>query len=304
MPTVLATTSTFGQWQSRATALLRAAGHNLQTNPHGRRLTEDELAELLRQHRPVGLLAGTEPVTNAVLEAARGHLKVISRVGVGWDNVDREAAARLGIPVLRTEGVLSDAVAELTLGMILGALRHIPRHDRELRAGAWVKRPGGLLRGRTLGIVGFGAIGRCVAKLAAAFEPRIIYADARQISSPLGTQRALPALLAEADIVTLHASGSGRLLGPAELDLMKPGAVLVNTARGGMVDEDALAERLASEAIGCACLDVFEAEPYEGPLRQAPNAVLTPHIGSYAAEVRADMEFLAVKNLLAVLDEV
>ena len=298
MPTILATTSTFGRSCPEAAELLRAAGFALVVNPHGRKLTSAELLALLAEHRPVGLLAGTEPVSAEAVNAAKDFLRVISRVGVGWDNVDHDAAGRAGIPVRRTEGVLDAAVAELALGFMLDALRHISRHDRELRQGAWKKRLGGLLRGRLVGIVGFGAIGRRVAELVLAFGARVIFTDLQQVSSPLGQQRELADLLREADLVTLHASGSGCLIGPAELALVKPQVILVNTARGGMIDEAALAAALAEGRVGCACLDVFEAEPYTGPLVDAPNTVLTAHIGSYAAEARERMERLAVENLL------
>jgi len=298
MPTILATTSSFGSTCPEAVTLLRAAGYDLVVNPHGRKLTAAELMGLLALHKPVGLLAGTEPVTAEAIASANAYLRVISRVGVGWDNVDHDAARAAGIPVRRTEGVLDDAVAELTLGFMLDALRHISRHDRDLRQGEWKKRLGGLLRGRTVGIVGFGAIGRRVAELARAFGAQVVFTDVQQVSSPLGEQRALPELLREADIVTLHASGSGCLLGAAELALVKPGVILVNTARGGMIDEAALAAALNEGRVGCACLDVFEQEPYRGPLIHAPNTVLTAHIGSYAAEARERMERLAVENLL------
>lgn len=301
MPTILATTSSFGSASPEAVGLLRAAGYDLVVNPHGRKLTGAELMELLALHKPVGLLAGTEPVTAEAIASASAHLRVISRVGVGWDNVDHDAAKATGIPVHRTEGVLDDAVAELTLGFMLDALRHISRHDRDLRQGLWKKRLGGLMRGRCVGIVGFGAIGRRVAELVKAFGVRVVFADVQKLSSPLGEQRDLPDLLREADIVTLHASGSGCLLGAAELALVKPNVILVNTARGGMIEEAALAAALSEGRVGCACLDVFEAEPYKGPLVEAPNTVLTAHIGSYAVEAREAMERMAVENLLAEL---
>jgi len=301
MPIVLATTSSFGSACPEAVELLRATGYELVVNPHGRKLTGAELMALLAERRPVGLLAGTEPVTAEAIASAGGFLRVISRVGVGWDNVDHDAARRLGIPVRRTEGVLDDAVAELTLGFMLDALRHISRHDRDLRRGVWKKRLGGLLRGRLVGVVGFGAIGRRVAELARAFGARVVFSDVRPVDSPLGEQRALPDLLREADLVTLHASGSGCLLGAVELALVKPGVVLVNTARGGMIDEAALAAALAEGRVGCACLDVFGHEPYAGALAGLENCVLTAHIGSYAAEARERMERLAVLNLLEEL---
>jgi len=134
-------------------------------NPWGRKLSESELLDLLEKYRPVGLLAGTEAITRVVLVRARDFLRVISRVGVGWDNVDRQAAAELGILVYRTAGVLTVAVAELTLGLMLSALRSIALHDRRIRQGVWQKPMGSLLKGKLVGIIGFGAIGQGVGQL-------------------------------------------------------------------------------------------------------------------------------------------
>lgn len=177
MPIILSTTSSFGQEAPHLRQTLAQAGFTLVDNPHGRKLTEAELLALVLTHRPAGLLAGTEPVTRKVLEACRDDLRVVSRVGVGWDNVDHQAAKELGIAVLRTEGVLDQAVAELTLGMILSALRHIAAHDRDIRAGVWKKRMGRLLAGKTVGIVGYGAIGSRVGGLAAAFGAKLAFCD-------------------------------------------------------------------------------------------------------------------------------
>ncbi|MFH1913492.1 MAG: NAD(P)-dependent oxidoreductase [Pseudomonadota bacterium] len=307
MRTVLATTSSFGTAAPRAVELLRDAGFAVATNPHSRKLTESELIELLAHHRPIGLLAGTEPVTGAALAAAADHLRAVARVGVGWDNVDREAAERLGIVVSRTEGVLDQAVAELTLGMILDALRHISLHDRDIRRGVWKKRLGRLLSGKTVGVVGFGAIGRRVAGLCRAFGADVVFSDITPISditaiSAEGCRQVeLARLLELADIITLHASGNACLLGEAELACCRPGVIVVNTARGGLVDEAALAAALARGAVGCACLDVFGQEPYSGPLGDMDHTVLTAHVGSYAAEARQAMEEAAAKNLLAGL---
>jgi D-3-phosphoglycerate dehydrogenase len=302
-PVILATTSSFAQSSPAAKKLLESRGYAVATNPHGRKLTEEELRELLAKHQPKGLLAGTEPVTSAALKGAAEYLKAVSRIGVGWDNVDRDAAYELGIPVSRTVGVLDQSVAELTLGMILTALRRTALSDRRIRSGNWKKETGFLLCGKTVGIVGFGAIGQCVARLCVAFGSQVVYSDVTNVSSVLGPQLALDELLHASDIVTLHASGSEKLLGARELDLLaKPGAIVVNTARGGMIDEAALAERLRNGRIDFACLDVFEREPYQGPLAELDNTLLTPHVGSYALEARIEMEIRAAENLLADLE--
>ncbi|MCK4304490.1 MAG: phosphoglycerate dehydrogenase [Candidatus Eisenbacteria sp.] len=299
---VLATTSTFSKQSSAALELLGAEGYEAIRNPFERKLTEDELIDLLEEHRPVGLLGGTEPITRAALETAKSYLRAVSRVGVGWDNVDHAAARELGIPVSRTQGILDQAVAELTVGMILAALRRIAHQDRRIRSGTWKKEMGGLLSSRVLGILGFGSIGQRVGELVNAIGARVLFHDPVPRDVSWAEARTLEDLLRQADILTIHASGSGQLLGSTELELLsKPGVMLVNTARGGMVDEEALYGMLSAGKITYACLDVFAREPYEGPLRNLDNVLLTPHIGSYAAEARVEMEVMAVRNLLQAL---
>lgn len=302
MNTILATTSSFGKGSSQVLKNLQEKDFNVVVNPHGRKLTEEELKELLNQHRPIGLLAGTEPVTDAVLKDAKGYLKVISRVGVGWDNVDKQTAGRLGIQVFRTAGVLNQAVAELTLGLILSALRSIPLQDRQVRDGVWQKKMGRLLQSKVVGIIGFGSIGQCVGKLISAFDATVLYYD--PVSTDVAWAKAVSIndLLDQSDIVTIHADAQNQILGEKELlSFCKPGVVIVNTSRGSLIDEYALYKALVSGEVAYACLDVFDQEPYSGPLTQLENVIMTPHIGSYAQEARIRMEEMAVENLLAGL---
>lgn len=300
---ILCTTSSFGTSAPQALQRLEAAGYEPVVNPHGRKLTEAELLALLQEHAPAGLLAGTEPVTAACMEAAAPALKAISRVGVGWDAVDHDAAKRLGIPVARTEGVLDQCVAELSLGMMLDALRNISRQDREMRAGVWKKRMGALLSGKTVGILGYGAIGQRLGKLLDAFGARVLFHDPCAVEGEVGTSASMEELLRGADILSLHASCAKCLIGPDELAMTRPGVIIVNTARGELIAEAALVEALANGHVGYACLDVFEKEPYQGRLLEFDNVVCTPHVGSYALEARVQMEELAVENLLALLDK-
>ena len=302
MYSILITTSSFGNNAPHLFEILRKKGFNVVVNPYSRKLTEEELKKILNQHRPIGLLAGTEPITKCILKVAKDYLKVISRVGVGWDNVDRQTACNLGIQVFRTAGVLNRAVAELTLGMILSALRAIPLQDRQIRDGVWQKRMGRLLQGKVVGIIGFGSIGQCVGKLISAFDATVLYYD--PVSKNVAWAKALSMhdLLAQSDIVTIHADAQNQILGEKELlSLCKPGVVIVNTSRGSLIDEDALYKTLVSGQVAFACLDVFDQEPYSGPLTQLENVVLTPHIGSYAMEARIRMEEMAVENLLKAL---
>ena len=299
MTNIVATTTSFGKECPHLIDMLSKQGLKLVLNPLNRKLTEEELTDLLEKYRPVGILAGTEPITRPVLVRANDHLRVISRVGVGWDNVDRQAANELGIQVFRTTGVLSQAVAELTLGMILSALRTIPFQHKQVCSGVWEKGMGKLLQGKIVGIIGFGTIGQRVGELIVAFGATVLYYDPVSTNVAWAKAVSIHNLLAQSDIVTIHADAQEQILGEKELNfLCKSGVIVVNVARGGVVDEVALCKALESGQVSCACLDVFEKEPYSGRLTQFENVVLTPHIGSYAKEARIEMEKMAVENLL------
>ena len=305
METVLTTTTSFARESPDLVEPVRASGLRLVINPLARKVNEEELGKLLKDYRPVGLLAGTEPITRVVLDKAKGHLKIISRVGTGWDNVDREAARQMGIRVYRTSGVLTQAVAELTIGLILSALRSISSNDRLIRQGKWHKTMGGLLSGKIVGIIGFGHIGQRVGELVTSFGAKVLYYDPQPMDAPWAQAVTLPELLSQAEIITIHASGREKILGPDELkNICKQGVLLVNTARGGLIDESALQDCLKNGKVSFACLDVFEDEPYCGPLCSLENVILTPHVGSYAREARVLMERTAVENLLNGLREV
>lgn len=300
MNAIAITTSSFATYDETPLRLLREAGFELVLNPHGRALTAEEARELL--DGCVGVVAGTEPLHGEVLAALPG-LKVISRVGVGVDNIDLRFAAERGIAVRSTPDGPTRAVAELAVGVILDLLRQVSRMDREVRGGVWKKRMGRLLLGKRVGIVGMGRIGRAVAALLEALGARIAFADPVAAEVPWPRME-FAELLAWADILTLHCakqSTPGALLGAAQLDLLRPGSWLVNLARGGLVDEAALAQRLADGRLSGAALDVYEREPYSGPLAALENVVLTPHAASYALEGRVRMEMDAVQNLLDAL---
>ncbi len=299
---IAVTTSTFAQYSEEPLNLLRAAGHEVILNPHGRALTEAEAADLLRGC--AGVVAGTEPLTAAVLEALP-DLRAISRCGTGMDSVDREAAAARGIAVRNTPDAPTRAVVELTVGFALDLVRGISRMDRDIRAGVWKKRMGNLIHGKTVGIIGYGRIGRAVGAAFAALGCPVAFFDPFVTDSPSGAERLnfLP-LLERSDIVTLHCAkpkDGAAVLNAAALDKMKRGALVLNAARGGLVDEEALLARLQSGHLAGAALDVFGREPYDGPLAKLDNTVLTPHIGSYALEARVLMETEAVRNLLEAL---
>lgn len=301
MNKILSTTSTFAEASPELIETLKQHDLVYVSNVLKRKLNSGELIALIREHQPVGILAGTELIGRTEIDPARGHLRVISRVGVGWENIDREFAAAMNILVFRTPGVLTEAVAELTIGFMLSALRFIASQDRFIRDGQWRKQMGSLLQGKVVGIIGFGDIGKRVGELGNAFGASVIICDVQSLRFP-GVefeQVNIGELMFRSDIITIHASGDQTIIGPKEFgQIKKKGVVLINTARGVLIDEDALYESLLSGLIGYACLDVFTEEPYTGKLLTLDNVLLTPHIGSYARESRKAMETMAVANLI------
>lgn len=293
-------TSSFDLDNNQHIQSLLKAGMQIAQNSHRRKLTEDETIALLGSDA-VGMIAGIEPLTERVFASARS-LKVVSRCGSGLDSVDLAAAKRYGVHVLNTPEAPAQAVAELTLGLILAALRQICQTDRLLRAGDWPRMQGRLLAAQRVGIVGLGRVGSRVARLCQAFEAQVVAYDSYVVQSPQGIKLVrLENLLAEADIISLHLPYSAdihHLLNKDSFARMKRGAVVINTARGGLIDESALAEALNAGQLGAAALDVFEEEPYHGPLLKCEKAILTPHIGSLARESRQRMEVEAAENLL------
>jgi len=252
-----------------------------------------------------GAILGLDICDARVLSKA-ARLRVISRYGVGVDTVDVEAATRHGIPVTITRGANSTTVAELALGLILALVRQLPQVSQDAKRGSWRRELGIELAGRTLGIIGCGAIGREVASRARAFDMHILAYDPYLRAIPEGVEVSeLEILLARADIVTLHAPltpETTNLISEERLAQMKSGAYLVNTARGGLVDEQALHQALVSGRLAGAAMDAFHREPPEGnPLLELDNFLATPHIGSSTHEAIARMSLLAARNLVSVL---
>jgi len=270
-------------------------------NDSGKRLSEDQLIAQ-RPSRCVGIIAGLEPLSRRVLEQYP-DLKVIARLGTGMDTVDLSAAKERGIAVVGTPDATTNAVAELTLGLMIAALRGIATADRGIRSGMWTQVQGGLIKGRVVGIVGFGRIGRRVAELAEAFGARVVYFDPFAVGDDSRRCRTLDGLLDASDIVTLHSplnDDTRGLLGKAQLQRLREGGLVVNVARGGLVDESALVESVKSGRLSAA-IDCFADEPYTGPLRELDGVVLTSHIGSLTAETRQEMEASAVRSVVAEL---
>ena len=304
---VLVSTSSFGQVDQCPVQLLEEHGIKYVVSPTGLRQDPAEALELLQDVD--GLIAGTERLGRQLLSGAP-KLKVISRCGIGVDNVDMEAAPELGIQVYNTPEAPVDAVAELALAGILDLLRSVSQADRMIREGGWSRPMGRLLQGKSVGIIGLGRIGKALCLLLQPFRVSILAFDPVQDEEFARTHSirytTLEELLKTSDVVTLHlpyTQEAHHLLNRERLARMKPGSILVNCSRGGLVDEEALYELLKEGKLGGAHLDTYEEEPYGGPMTGLPNVLLTPHIGSYAAECRAMMELEAVENLLRFFRE-
>jgi glyoxylate reductase len=251
----------------------------------------------------------TDRITEDVF-AAGDRLRIVANIAVGYENIDVDAAKRRGIVITNTPDVLTEAVAEFTWGLILAVARRIGEGERLVRAGGW--KGWGLdfmlgteLRGKQLGIIGQGRIGRAVAAKAPAFGMDVAFASRGTSRRGSGRFMSLDELLVTSDVVSIHAPATPdtrHLIGRRELVRMKRSALLVNTARGSIVDEEALAWALGERLIAGAALDVYEREPEVfAPLRSMEHIVLAPHLGSATRETRTAMADLAVRNVLAVL---
>ena len=296
MDKIAITTTTFGEYDKEPLNLLDMNGFNVKLNPYQRRLKKDEVIELCKD--AIGIIAGTETLDVDIMETLT-TLKVISRCGAGINNVSLVEADRIGIKIYNTPDAPTTAVAELTVGLIINLLRKVSWMDKELKMGQWKKRMGNLLYEKKVGIKGMGRIGTKVVELLKPFGCEIAYADPFVENGLLGLQRlSLKDMLCWADIVTVHVGVGEKLIGKKEFQCMKKGALIINTSRGGVVDETVLYEDLKNGRLSGAAIDVFEQEPYTGPLKELENVILTPHIGSYAKEARVEMEKQAVENLL------
>jgi D-3-phosphoglycerate dehydrogenase len=275
-------------------------------------ITEDMLIETITREGVGGVLMRlSPPFTRRVLEATP-TLKIIAKHGAGIDSVDLDAATERGIPVVNAGGANADPVAEYSVAVMLSLARDVPRLDRDLRGGKWEKGTymGREFRGRKLGIIGFGQIGRRVAAMAAALGAQVIaYSRTRKDAIEGVTwETDLDRLLGTVDILSLHCPLTDKtrgLIGRRELALMKPTAILINTSRGPVVDEAALTEALSTGKLAAAGLDVFAEEPTDpkNPLLQLPNVIVTPHVSAMTEEAMTRMGTSAATQILNLLKD-
>ncbi|PAB59153.1 NAD(P)-dependent oxidoreductase [Anaeromicrobium sediminis] len=291
-------TSSFCTKDDTAMKILENAGIEVITNPYGRRLTEEEIMVHLQEVD--GLIAGLEPLSKKVLSSA-SKLKAIARVGIGMDNVDLEAAGGLGIKVSNTPDGPTEAVAEMTIAALLALNRKIITANIDLHSGNWKKSMGIGLKDLKVLIIGYGRIGSRVSSLLRILGAQVMISDPYLNKSQLTDGEILVSLeegLQKCQVISLHASGTDVILGCEEFSKIQDGIILLNSARGNLVEEQALIKALDNGKIKAAWFDVFWKEPYNGPLAKYEQVLLTPHISTYTRQCRKAMEVAAVNNLL------
>jgi len=294
---VLITTIPFADKDPGPLRVLKQVGADVIINPLGRKLTEADLAEIIVDVDV--LIAGTEPITEAVLERAE-QLKLIARVGIGLDSVDLHAARKRGIAVSYTPDAPSPAVAELTIGLMVDLLRSVQVSNLRIHQGRWYRYFGRRLSEVTIGIIGVGRIGVRVISHLAGFDCKRILIN--EIDSSVSTpshptckveRTDKETIYREADIISVHVPLTAKtrdLITHEEIARMKPGTLLINTARGGIINESDLCQALDSGHLGGAAIDVFEQEPYNGELASRDTCLLTAHMGSMSVDCRTQME--------------
>ncbi|MBI4966238.1 MAG: phosphoglycerate dehydrogenase [Desulfomonile tiedjei] len=305
---VLCTSTTFGRSDPSLNSTLEAAVQEVIYNPFGRPLTAPELRPLVRDVD--GFIAGLDEVDASVLAVAN-RLKVIARYGVGTDGIDIAEATTRGIMITNTPGANSAAVAELTIALILALARNLIAANEAVRRGEWPVLGGIGIRGKTVGLIGFGSVGREVSRRLNAFECRVLAFDpliGPEIAEEYGIELvSLEDLLLNADFVSLHAPATDSTRGMIDekfLERMKKGAFLINTARGDLIDERALVRSLETGHLRGAALDCFSQEPPDkgSPLLKLPQVIVTPHTAAHTDEAVNRMGWTAVKNCLAALE--
>ncbi|MBZ4654187.1 MAG: phosphoglycerate dehydrogenase [Bacillota bacterium] len=304
---VLVTALSFGKHSDEPLRILQDAGLEVHKNPLGRPMTEEELCQYIPDYD--GLLVGVDPVTTKVLEKGK-KLKVVAKHGVGVDNIPLERARELGIKVTNCPDSNSEAVADLTFALMLAVARKIPLADKSTKEGQWLRLTGPELYGKTLGLLGFGAIGRRVALRAKGFSMEVLaydkYPDEKFARENGVILTGLSEAIEKADFLSLHlplTPETRNIINKTTLGEMKQGAFLINTARGELINEEDLLLALEEGRLAGAALDAFSPEPPDknNPLLKLNNVVVSPHIGAYSYEANKRMGMAAAQNLVDAL---
>lgn len=307
MTKVFISTTPFGEKNRLPLDLLHSSGIHYKINPLGRKLDENELAEMISDYDV--LIAGTEPITEKVLKNAN-NLKFISRVGIGLDNVDLLATKKRGIKVSYTPDAPAPAVAELTIGLMLSLLRSIHLSNQQMHNQGWHRHFGRRIPEVTIGIIGAGRIGgRVIRRLSAFGTPKILVNDIfpdKSIAPDLKLEWVgKEEIYKNSDIISLHVpltNHTKNMITSKELLIMKTDAMIINTSRGGIVNEDDLTNILEQGHLGGAAIDVFENEPYQGDLAKIERCLLTSHMGSMSVDCRVRMEIEATEEALRFIN--
>lgn len=303
---ILSTSPTFGHYVSEPLEYFKENGCEVTLVPQGKKLSEEELVENMAELDAA--IVGLERITQSVIHGSK-KLKVIAKHGAGVDNIDVKTATNQGIVVISAPGANSDAVADLTFGLFLSLARRIPFADRTVKEGGWPRMVGAQVNEKTVGIIGCGQVGKTVAKRALGFDMRVLAYDVvkdEDFAQKWGiSYRSLDEVLAESDFLSIHVpliDSTRKLIAKRELQLMKKGAFLVNIARGGVVDEEALYQALLEGKIRGAALDVFLSEPPEGnPLFALDSVIATPHMGGYTTEALRETGMICARGIVDAL---
>jgi len=303
---ILVATRSFGSTSSKPWDVLTEAGCEILKADMSQKMTEERLIELL--HGVDGAIIGVVPMTAHVIKQSP-TLKVISMHGVGVDHIDLTAATQKGVVIANCQGANDQSVADLTIGLMIAIARDIPSVDRKVRVGGWGAHTGSELWKKTLGLIGFGRIGRGVAKRALGFDMKVLaydpYVDEDNVDGGI-TMVNFDEVIHKSDYVSLHAALSDEtrhMIGAAQFQAMKPTAYFINTSRGALVDEFALHAALTEKQIAGAALDVYEIEPpKDSPLLELENIVMMTHIGAHTRESIERVGVMAAENVLQTLD--
>jgi D-3-phosphoglycerate dehydrogenase len=305
---VLVTPRSFGKTNPTPIEVLKEKGYEVIMNPYGRIMTEEEMISEIEDVD--GIIIGVDPLNRNVLKHAK-KLKAISKYGVGTDNIDMEYTKNAGIPVTRTVGANSDAVADYAMALLLGVARKVVLIDKECRKLNWNKITTVEMWGKTLGLIGLGSIGKGVAKRASGFNMKILaydlYQDEEYAKANNIEYVSLEKLLKESDFISLHlplTKDTKNLISYKEFEMMKDKAVIVNTARGGIIDEEALLWALKENKIWGAGIDVFEEEPPKNQeLLKLDNIIIGSHCAASTYEAIDNMGMMAAQNLIQYLED-